>query len=118
MVIVELNECKIVYDNALLSAQIFIYDIFNMSDDIKSAQLANILMEDIMVRTGLELNLDKSSYLILGNRKKQEENVNRDGEKSSNVTGYTNEGSQSDEVFRRMFNSMVYQIYLFVYSSN
>ena len=63
------SECEVVYGNVELSAQIFMDDIFCMAEDVKSAQYANNVLEEMVGRKSLKLNTDKSSYIIMGNKK-------------------------------------------------
>ena len=40
-----------------------------MAGSVSSAQYANHLMEEIIVKKGLEFNLDKCMYIVMGNKK-------------------------------------------------
>ena len=44
-------------------------DIFRMAENVDSAQKANKLLEDLTGKKSLELNLDKSNYMVVGNKK-------------------------------------------------
>ena len=43
-------------------------DILKSSEDVASAQIANKIMEDLTGKKNLQLNLDKSSFLVIGNK--------------------------------------------------
>ena len=44
-------------------------DIFRLAEDAKSAQYSNDVLEEITGKKSLKLNNDKSSYLVMGNKK-------------------------------------------------
>ena len=52
-----------------LSAQSFMDDILKMSGNIESAQEGNKIMEELVGQKSLQINLEKSSYLIMGSKK-------------------------------------------------
>ena len=52
-----------------LGPLIFMDDIFRMGENVSSAQRANNLMETIIGKKSLEFNLDKSSFMVMGNKK-------------------------------------------------
>ena len=62
------SDVEVVYGNVSLGPQMFMDDIARMAENIMSAQYANDLMEEIVGSKGLEFNLDKICYLIMGNR--------------------------------------------------
>ena len=44
-------------------------DIFRMTESVKAAQEGNIKMEYIVGSKGLDLNIDKSNFTLIGNKK-------------------------------------------------
>ena len=60
---------EIAYGNIEMSAQIFVDDVFRMGENVESAQYANNVMEELVGKKSLKLNFDKSSYVIMGNKK-------------------------------------------------
>ena len=60
---------EIAYGNIEMSAQIFMDDVFRMGENVESAQYANNVMEELVGKKSLKLNFDKSSYVIMGNKK-------------------------------------------------
>ena len=44
-------------------------DVFRMGENVESAQYANNVMEELVGKKSLKLNFDKSSYVIMGNKK-------------------------------------------------
>ena len=44
-------------------------DIMRMAESVESAQFANDVIEKVVGKKSLKLNLDKSSFLVVGNRK-------------------------------------------------
>ena len=52
-----------------MSAQIFMDDVFRMGENVESTQYANNVMEELVGKKSLKLNFDKSSYVIMGNKK-------------------------------------------------
>ena len=47
----------------------FLDDVLRMCEDVDSAQYANDKMETMLGKKSLELNLEKSSFLVIGNKK-------------------------------------------------
>ena len=46
----------------------YVDDILRMAETIKSAQEANLLMEDLFELKSLSFNLKKSQFLLMGNK--------------------------------------------------
>ena len=67
----EEDEDNIVYEDIVVSNQCFMDDILKVGESLQSIQKANVLMEDMMGRSGLELNLEKTSFIIMGNNQKR-----------------------------------------------
>ena len=44
-------------------------DVIRLAEDVESAQYGNDRMEDMVNRKVLEFNLEKSNYVIIGNKK-------------------------------------------------
>ena len=59
---------KVSYVNIALSNLIFMDDIFRMEEGVVSAQKANVLMEEMMEKKSLDLNLKKSGFLVMGSK--------------------------------------------------
>ena len=57
------------YPNVELSAQIYMDDIARLAENVASAQYANEVMEELLGKKSLKLNLDKSSFLVIGTKK-------------------------------------------------
>ena len=58
----------VMFEGIPLPQQSFMDDILKSSTDRKSAQNANDIMEDLMGKAGLELNIEKSSFIITGTK--------------------------------------------------
>ena len=63
------GDYEVEYNSIRLSSLIFMDDIFRMAASTFSAQFANNLMEEIIGKKGLEFNLDKCMYIVMGNKK-------------------------------------------------
>ena len=48
---------------------LFMDDIFRMGDNVIAAQVANNLLEEMIGKKSLEFNLDKSAFMVMGNKK-------------------------------------------------
>ena len=74
------KEGVIMYENIPIPYQSFMDDCLKASDNVEYAQVANNLMENLMGRAGLQLNLEKSCFMIVGSkmsRKKLSEKVKK-----------------------------------------
>ena len=58
-------------NEVVVSALVFMDDIGKISVNREMAQDANDKIEEMINRKGLELNVDKSNFLIIGNKKEQ-----------------------------------------------
>ena len=58
-------------NDVVISALAFLDDIAKMSETRVKAQEANNKVEEMMNRKGLELNIGKSNFLLVGNKKEQ-----------------------------------------------
>ena len=56
-------------ESLVLSGLSFMDDIGRMSEDRDKAQYGNDRIEDMINRKGLEFNLDKSNFLLIGNKR-------------------------------------------------
>ena len=56
-------------------------DIFRLSTNKASAQFGNNVIEEVTGKKSLEINLDKSSYIVIGNKKARKK-MRKDLEKS------------------------------------
>ena len=63
----EINKVK--YDSVEINPMLFQDDIANVSESIEDAQIANNKIEDLLETKLLSLNVDKSSFLIIGSKK-------------------------------------------------
>ena len=63
------SDCEVEYGNLKLSPQIFMDDIIRMAASRDSAQYANKLLETLIGKKSLQFNLDKSAFLVMGNKK-------------------------------------------------
>ena len=59
----------VVYEGIPLPVQSFMDDVMKTNENCESAQTANDLLEEFMGKAGLELNIDKSSFVIMGSKK-------------------------------------------------
>ena len=75
------NEVSAVkYEEIVIHPLLFQDDILNPAGNLEAAQVANMKMEDLIEDKLLDLNLDKCSYIIAGNkkaRKKMEKEVEK-----------------------------------------
>ena len=65
------SDSEVLYESIKLSPQIFMDDIFRMAETQSSAQFANDLMENIMGEKSLSFNMEKSAFLIVGNKQQR-----------------------------------------------
>ena len=65
------NEREIEYAGTKLNPFSYMDDVLRGAESVEDAQYGNDLMEELIGKKNLQLNLDKSSYLIMGNRKKR-----------------------------------------------
>ena len=63
------KEDEVVYHDLVLGPLLFMDDIFWMAEDVASAQKANNLLEEMVGKKSLELNFDKSNFMLVGNKK-------------------------------------------------
>ena len=63
------SDGEIVYSGLPLAPLIYMDDIFRMGNDIESAQDANRRIVNMVESKLLDLNLDKTNYLIMGSKK-------------------------------------------------
>ena len=75
------SEVEVKYKTLALAPQSFMDDIMRMAESLKSAQFGNNLMEEVIEQKCLQFNLDKSCFVIMGN-KKQRKKFEKDLEKS------------------------------------
>ena len=62
-------------------------DIFRMCEDALSAQLGNELIDAVMETKLLDFNLDKSCYIIIGEKKAQQKIRESFGTNPLNLSG-------------------------------
>ena len=63
------NERELKVEELALAPLVFLDDIGNLAEDTKAAQEANDRIETMVETKQLSLNLDKSSFMIIGNSK-------------------------------------------------
>ena len=63
------SDCEIRYYDTPLAPILYMDDIFRMAVSVKSAQDGNNLIEHIVNSKGLELNLGKSNFILIGSKK-------------------------------------------------
>ena len=71
---------KVKYDDVTIQPLLVQDDVWNAANSVEDAQVANNKMEEVLEKKLLNLNLDKSSYLVAGAkkaRKQLEEQINR-----------------------------------------
>ena len=61
----------VVYEGIPLPVQSFMDDVMKTNENCESAQTANDLLEEFMGKAGLELNIDKSSFIMMGAKMSQ-----------------------------------------------
>ena len=101
------SDVEVVYGKITLGPQIFMDDIARLAENRASAQYANHLMEKVIGSKGLEFNLDKSSYLIMGNK------ANRRKLKAQTITSpiqLCNENMKEVKVLRYLGDCISYNI--------
>ena len=60
---------EVMYGSLSLSALIWMDDILRMATTTANAQFGNNLIDKIVGNKGLELNLDKSTFIVMGGQK-------------------------------------------------
>ena len=63
------SDCEVRYFELVLAPILYMDDIFRMTENVTAAQEGNIKMEYIVGSKGLDLNLDKSNFTLIGNKK-------------------------------------------------
>ena len=63
------NDKKVTYENIHISPLCYMDDVFNMNDNVATAQIGNKKMEEVIARKGLEFNFEKSMFFVMGNKK-------------------------------------------------
>ena len=67
------SDCEVQYFNVKLAPQIFMDDIARMAGSRDAAQYANNLLETLIAKKSLQFNLEKSSFLVMGNKTTRKE---------------------------------------------
>ena len=65
------KETEIVYENVRLNPLSYMDDLMEMSETVNDAQEANKTIEVFLGRKNLQLNMDKSNYIIIGGSKER-----------------------------------------------
>ena len=63
------SDGEVRYSSLILAPLIYMDDIYRMAEDRKSAQDANDRIVDLVESKLLDLNVDKTNYLVVGNKK-------------------------------------------------
>ena len=63
------SDKEVVYHNIKLNPQSFMDDILRPAENVRNAQYGNDKMEEMVKKKVLKFNLDKSNFVILGNKK-------------------------------------------------
>ena len=62
------SDKEVTYFELKLSPQSFMDDIMRLAENVESAQYGNDAMEDMINRIVLKFNIEKSNYVIIGNK--------------------------------------------------
>ena len=98
---------EIEYETVKLSPQSFMDDILKVSENVVSAQNGNRIMEELTGRKSLQINLEKSSYLIMGS-KKMRKRMEKELEKSPPIL--CNERMKKEKVIKYLGDSVSYNL--------